>query len=475
MIGLDAAGARSLRYGTMADCVERLRVVFANGEVADLGRGAPRPDEPSASRRPCRSATWSPGGSAPCCTITPRRSPGDGRDRPGTAAGYAIHGPRRPAPSTWPGSSSGSEGTLALVAEATLRTVPIPAAQSVLLLPFGRLPDAAEAVLDCLEDGPSAVRAARLADPEPRPRFGRRLPRVDPRGGRGRADRRVRGGRPRASSLAREPARWPTGWAGEAALVADPVESVKRADCERLLGLRRAVEPAFLRLKRGRLAPCRCSRTWPSRPRPWPITSRGSRDPPRAAASAAPSRPTPDAARSTRGRSSTCPAPRTSAKLEPLAIAVHEAALACGGTVSGEHGCGLAPHPVPPPPVWRPRQHLPRGQERLRPPGPAQSRQGRRRRPAPDDPRPEGPAPGGRRPTAMKLPVLLSLARSQPGRDRVGLQRLRRVPHGRADAADVPELPGVCAPRPRRRGRRPTCSARSPRASSTRSSGARRS
>ena len=51
----------------------------------------------------------------------------------------------------------GSEGTLALVAEATLRTVPIPAAQSALLLPFGRMQDAAEAVLDCLEDGPSAV------------------------------------------------------------------------------------------------------------------------------------------------------------------------------------------------------------------------------------------------------------------------------------------------------------------------------
>ena len=37
MIGVDAAGPRALRYGTMVDQVERLRVVFANGETAELG------------------------------------------------------------------------------------------------------------------------------------------------------------------------------------------------------------------------------------------------------------------------------------------------------------------------------------------------------------------------------------------------------------------------------------------------------
>jgi FAD/FMN-containing dehydrogenase len=38
MIAVDAAGARSLRYGSIGDQVDRLRVVFAQGEVADLGR-----------------------------------------------------------------------------------------------------------------------------------------------------------------------------------------------------------------------------------------------------------------------------------------------------------------------------------------------------------------------------------------------------------------------------------------------------
>ncbi len=45
MIGGDAAGTRSLRYGTTADAVERLEVVFANGETAELGREPwPEPD-----------------------------------------------------------------------------------------------------------------------------------------------------------------------------------------------------------------------------------------------------------------------------------------------------------------------------------------------------------------------------------------------------------------------------------------------
>ena len=37
MIGVDAAGARSMRHGSIGDHVERLRVVLAHGEVVDLG------------------------------------------------------------------------------------------------------------------------------------------------------------------------------------------------------------------------------------------------------------------------------------------------------------------------------------------------------------------------------------------------------------------------------------------------------
>ena len=37
MISVDAAGLRSMRFGSMGDQVEQLRVVFAQGEIADLG------------------------------------------------------------------------------------------------------------------------------------------------------------------------------------------------------------------------------------------------------------------------------------------------------------------------------------------------------------------------------------------------------------------------------------------------------
>src|SRR5262249_21896338 len=37
MIAVDAAGLRSMRHGSAGDQVDRLRVVFAQGEVADLG------------------------------------------------------------------------------------------------------------------------------------------------------------------------------------------------------------------------------------------------------------------------------------------------------------------------------------------------------------------------------------------------------------------------------------------------------
>ena len=227
---------------------------------------------------------------------------------------------------------------MALVAEATLRTVPIPASQSALLLPFGRMIDAAEAVLDCLEDGPSAVElhdwrtlslardwAADFRDWIPDAaeaalvvEFEGDDPGLVSRRSRSLADRLGRRG----------------------GLVADPVASHRRADCERLLGLRRAVEPAFLRLKGA------------------------SRAVPLFEDVAVPPEALPDYLARLQiilrdhGVSGTIEAhagcgqvharpfldlwsPEDSAKLEPLAIAVHEAALACGGTVSGEHGCGL--------------------------------------------------------------------------------------------------------------------------------------
>ena len=37
MISVDAAGVRSQRFGSMGDQVEQIRVVMAQGDIADLG------------------------------------------------------------------------------------------------------------------------------------------------------------------------------------------------------------------------------------------------------------------------------------------------------------------------------------------------------------------------------------------------------------------------------------------------------
>ena len=141
MIGVDAAGPRSLRYGTIGDHVERLRVVFANGEIAELGFAALA--RPSTTSRPT-SRTWS---SASSHNVH-RQSRQEARPAPPGPAAQPRRAMPSPRPRDEPGIDlarlvGGSEGTLALVTEAVLRTVPIPAAQGVVVLPFGRLGDAA--------------------------------------------------------------------------------------------------------------------------------------------------------------------------------------------------------------------------------------------------------------------------------------------------------------------------------------------
>ena len=124
-------------------------------------------------------------------------------------------------------------------------------------------------------------------------------------------------------------------------LVANPVEVSRRGDCERLLGLRRTVAPLMMRMK------------GPARPVPfiedvavppealpeylqrlqnilkqhdvsWTLDAH-------AGQGVVHTHPFLDMADS-----------RDVAKLEPLATQVFEAAWDLGGTISGEHGCGLA-------------------------------------------------------------------------------------------------------------------------------------
>ena len=336
MVAGDAAGIRSLRYGTTADHVQHLSVVYANGEAGEL---APR-QWPALESEPgdfgevvARRIALLLNRNA---DLIARKQPLSRRDR----AGYALHGAiKQTGCLDLSRLIVGSEGTLAVVTQATLRTVPIPKAQAALLLPFGKLLDAAEAVEDCVRDGPSAcelfdwrsLSLVREGAPEYRPwiadaceaalivEFEGDDPVATARAMRALADRIARAGR----------------------LVSDPVEASRRTDCERLLALRSIVTPLTMRM------------AGPSRPVPFIEDV------------AVPPSALPDYlnrvqhifkvfgvnwtvySHAGQGQLHLRPFldlsdPDDLAKLEPMANEIYEAAWELGGTVSGEHGCGLA-------------------------------------------------------------------------------------------------------------------------------------
>jgi FAD/FMN-containing dehydrogenase/Fe-S oxidoreductase len=334
MIGGNAAGLRSLRYGATADHVERLDVVFANGESADLGEepwpsldGEPADFKGAVTRRVAMHLQWH-------ADLIARRAPQSPRNR----AGYALGSIATPGGIHMARLIVGSEGTLALVTEATLRTVPIPQAQAAVLLPFARLTDAADAVTDCLRDRPTACE---LLD-------WRRLSLARD------ADSALRGLLPESAEAALviefegddqvEVSRLAKALGDRAfrqgRLAAPPIEAARRADCERLLELRRMVVPILMRAK------------GPARPVP---VIEDVAVPPEALA---------DilqrfqnilkrhevnwtlAAHAGHGQLHVRPfldmaSPVDRARLEPLAAEVYEAVIEVGGTISGEHGCGL--------------------------------------------------------------------------------------------------------------------------------------
>ncbi len=335
MVGLDAAGIRSLRYGTTADHVRRLSVVFANGEAADVGfEPWPAPDdEPNGFKEVVVRKLGTIYRRQ--VDLLARRRPKSRRNR----AGYALGDAASAVGIDLARLLVGSEGTLALVTEIELRTVPIPRCQAVVLLPFGRIGDAASAVVECLKAHPSACelfdwRSLSLArDVLPATREwisdlaeSALVVEVDGDDPSGVLER--------LRSMTREVER--TGL-----LVGEPVEAVRRVDCDFLLGLRRLITPSLMRMK------------GPSRPVPF---MEDIAVPPEALAEYL--RRLQDILKSFEvswtlyahagdGQLHIRPFldmgdPLDIAKLEPMATAVLDAALDLGGSISGEHGCGLA-------------------------------------------------------------------------------------------------------------------------------------
>ena len=95
-IACNASGSRSFRYGATRAWVERLRVVLADGRILDVGRGDAIDFEP---------------GTVPSPNVTKN------------TAGYQL----RPG-MDWIDLMVGSEGTLGVITEATVRLLPLPKA-----------------------------------------------------------------------------------------------------------------------------------------------------------------------------------------------------------------------------------------------------------------------------------------------------------------------------------------------------------
>ena len=165
MIGNNSAGARSLRYGKTVDHVHSLDVVLDDGSrahfgpVADLG-GFAFPTERSRQLHQGVSAIvdrYQPAIVARFPKIL-RRVSGYNLDEfvpglPVRAEGW----PMEPWRFNLARLIVGSEGSLAIVTGAKVKVVPIPTSQGLVILSFATIPDALDRLAEILETGPVAV------------------------------------------------------------------------------------------------------------------------------------------------------------------------------------------------------------------------------------------------------------------------------------------------------------------------------
>ncbi len=157
MIGNNACGTRSIRYGRTSDSIESLRCILPSGQwlttrwlrAADwLGDTEDNDSAEFALRRRFRSIV-----DEHAAEIR-QRIPA----LPRIAAGYQLRpfvGGSRDL--SWSDLIVGSEGTLAIAARATLRLVPLPAATVVVVSSFPSLDAALCSLPEVLEHHPSAV------------------------------------------------------------------------------------------------------------------------------------------------------------------------------------------------------------------------------------------------------------------------------------------------------------------------------
>lgn len=151
MLATDAAGPHSLRYGSTRDHVLSLKAVLAGGEIVPLGRepiGNSGHPDPLVGRIAGDVAALL----TEYASVIESEQPAN-LLKPG---GYNLRGVLHTGHVELHKLLVGSEGTLALFAEAELATVPKPEQRGILIGAFSSLEAAADAVLESLDFRPSA-------------------------------------------------------------------------------------------------------------------------------------------------------------------------------------------------------------------------------------------------------------------------------------------------------------------------------
>ncbi|MEU1089511.1 FAD-binding and (Fe-S)-binding domain-containing protein [Streptomyces sp. NPDC005576] len=148
MIGNNSCGAHSVAWGTTADNVHALTVARYGGGTLRLGRGW---GPAGAGGAPAGLREFVDRHLAPLRTGFP--------DLPRRISGYALDAllPEHPGGPDLARAFCGSEGTLAVVTEATVRLVESPPARALAVLGYADEPAAAEAAAGLLPYGPLTV------------------------------------------------------------------------------------------------------------------------------------------------------------------------------------------------------------------------------------------------------------------------------------------------------------------------------
>jgi FAD/FMN-containing dehydrogenase/Fe-S oxidoreductase len=152
MLATNASGARAFRHGFTRDHVHRLRIVLDNGDAVEVGRQSRWPAAQIAERRDAGPTDRRDDIVSSVVTLLERHVETIAACQPRTRfnrCGYLLHDVLDAESLDLARLLVGSEGTLALFTEATLRTIPLPSGRAVVLLGFARLD--------------AALRAAQLA------------------------------------------------------------------------------------------------------------------------------------------------------------------------------------------------------------------------------------------------------------------------------------------------------------------------